>query len=348
MTLAERIFSVLVERIFSVLVENGKPLSIQKLYEEIQDKPKTTIRGRIYENLGRMFKKVARGVYWIENDESACVVVEADGRKEGLSLLDSNSIDAIVCDHPWDDSGNKGTNRNFTSDYNCFQYTLSDFQEKARVLKDGAFLVEVLPNENSTNFQYLYNLKMMAKEAGFEYYAKIPWKKGNFIANTGRSSKNSEDIMIFHKGAKARKLRPDTKKIRRGDTEAKMSGTAYMLPTCFDVEPPSRKERIHQAEKPIDLFTKIIEAITLPGEIIVDQFAGSGALGASILSLKNRIGILFESLKSNVKKIAKRLNATCIYAENYKGDEIKAIKGNVREPFHPVTLNSQMEQLSLF
>jgi len=35
-----------------------------------------------------------------------------------------------------------------------------DFKEKARVLKDGCFLVEVLPAENENNYEYLYQIKV--------------------------------------------------------------------------------------------------------------------------------------------------------------------------------------------
>ena len=38
-----------------------------------------------------------------------------------------------------------------------------DFKEKARVLKDGCFLVEVLPAENENNYEYLYQIKKYAK-----------------------------------------------------------------------------------------------------------------------------------------------------------------------------------------
>ena len=47
----------------------------------------------------------------------------------------------------------------------------------------------------------------MAEKEGFKYYAKVTWKKGTFVSNTGRKAKNSEELMIFSKG-KARCLRP--------------------------------------------------------------------------------------------------------------------------------------------
>lgn len=270
---------------------------------KISDKPNTTIRGRIYDNLGIKFERVSKGVYRALDNN--CVLLEGNGRD--LSFLDDESIDAIVTDHPWDDKkSNKGGDRNFANSYNCFNYTKEDFKEKARVLKDGAFLVEVFPAENENNFKYLYKCKIMAEEAGLFYYAKVPWKKGSFISNTGRKAKNTEDLMFFTKG-KARSLRIDAKKSKANNKECFMSGTNKMLPTEFDVDTTKRSEKIHQSEKPSTLWTSVLEYITREGEIVLDQFAGSGSLGEAAM-LINRKCILIEILKENVEKIKNRLN----------------------------------------
>ena len=71
--------------------------------------------------------------------------------------------------------------------------------------------MEFLPEENGENYGYLYQVKQLAKEAGLQYYAKVAWKKDSFVANTGRKSKNTEEIAFFTKG-KARNMRPDPKK----------------------------------------------------------------------------------------------------------------------------------------
>ena len=60
----------------------------------------------------------------------------------------------------------KGGNRDFAK-YELFRYEKNDFIEKQRVLKDGAFLVEFLPEENEDNMDYLYQIKMMAKRCWF-------------------------------------------------------------------------------------------------------------------------------------------------------------------------------------
>ena len=304
------------KRIVSVLKNIGRPATIKEISNQIKDKPESTIRGRLNENVNKIFKRVARGVYWFVNEEVTSGVLVLEGNGRDLSMFEDESIDAIITDHPWEDKkSNKGGNRHFDSTYDTFRYTLEDFKEKARVLKPGAFLVEILPAENENNYKYLFEIKQMAEQCGLLYYAKVPWKKGTFVSNTGRKSKNTEDIMIFSKG-KARSLRPDKKKMKREGGEHYMSGTAEMLPTAFetfedvdeiDVQAVPTKKRIHQAEKPIELYEQIIKMVTRPGEIILDQFAGSGNLGAAALKT-NRFAILFEIVKENIQKIRQRLS----------------------------------------
>lgn len=211
----------LANTIYSCFKDKGE-FSLKDAYSENSDKPKETVRARIYDNLGVKFERVAKGLYkTIEGDES-CVVIEGDGG-----------------------------DRNFAT-YDCFRYTLDDFREKARVLKDGSFLVEILPAENENNYDYLYQIKKYAEQCGLLYYSKVTWKKGNFVSNTGRKSKNTQDVMIFSKG-KARSLRIDAKKTKDTGTPQYMSGTAQMLPAMFDIPPVARKNKIHQSELPLTL-----------------------------------------------------------------------------------------------
>ena len=146
-----------------------------------------------------------------------------------------------------------------------------------------------------------------AKEAGFIYYSKVPWKKGTFVSNTGRKAKNTQDIMIFSKG-KARNMRYDKKKSDMTGENHYMSGCNGMLPTMFDVQPVARKNKIHQSELPVELCEKILEYVTYEGEIVLDSFAGSGVVGVAALN-KKRSCILIEILKENIEKIKTRFNS---------------------------------------
>lgn len=295
----------LVEKLFNCF-KDCESFSLQDAYQQNPDKPQETVRARIYEKIGIKFERVAKGVYrTIENDNEQCVLIEGNGRD--LSMINDNSIDCILTDHPWlDIKSNKGGTRVFAL-YDCFRYTLEDFKEKARVLKDGCFLVEVLPAENENNYEYLYQIKKYAKEAGFIYYSKVPWKKGTFVSNTGRKAKNTQDIMIFSKG-KARNMRFDKKKSDMTGEKHYMSGCNGMLPTMFDVQPVARKNKIHQSELPVELCEEILEYVTYEGEIVLDSFAGSGAVGVAALN-KKRSCILIEILKENIEKIKTRFNS---------------------------------------
>lgn len=247
-----------------------------------------SIRARIYESIDKGYiTKISRGVYQVINKDntSQCILIQGNGRD--LSNIPDNSIDAIITDHPYSDTkSNKGGNRSF-ADYPVFKYTLDDFKEKYRILKEGHYLVEFLPEENANNFEYLYQIKKFAQEAGFEYYTKVSWTKGVFKANTGRKSKNTEDILFLTKG-KSASWRPDIKKTKKFNDgkDYFMSGCRKMLPATFNHQPTPKKEAIHQAEKPISLFEDILDYITFEGDVVLDQFAGSMNLVKACLNKK--------------------------------------------------------------
>ena len=293
----------LAERIFTCFKFEDS-FSLRDAYAHFNENANETIRARIYENLGIKFQRIAKGVYKTISDNQTCVLIEGDGRD--LSFLKDNSIDCIITDHPWKDSkSNKGGNRSF-SDYDCFQYELADFKEKSRVLKDGCFLVEILPAENENNYKYLYQIKEFAEKSGLLYYSKVTWKKGNFVSNTGRKAKNTQDVMIFSKG-KARNMRFDSKKSSLLQSNYYMSGTVKMLPTMFDIAPVPVNKKIHQSELPVSLCEEIIEYVTYENETILDSFAGSGSVGIAALN-KNRNCILIEKDNKASRLICERFS----------------------------------------
>lgn len=302
---------ILADRLFQCFREK-EVFTLQDAYVSNLDKPKETIRARIYDNLGIRFTRLAKGIYrTIDSYEEACILLEGNGRD--LSMLEDNSIDCILTDHPWlDVKSNKGGTRSFAV-YDCFKYSLEDFKEKARVLKDGCFLIEILPAENENNYDYLYQIKQYAKEVGFAYYSKVSWKKGSFVSNTGRKSKNTQDVMIFSKG-KARSMRYDKKKSDLTGRDCYMSGCNGMLPTMFDVQPLSKRDRIHQSELPVSLCEQILQFVTYEGEVVLDSFAGSGVVGEAALRTKRNC-ILIEILRENIEKIMQRLGNNILFQQ---------------------------------
>lgn len=292
-----------------------------------------SIRARIYEGVEKgLFEKVSRGVYkvtsQIDGNRNDCLLINGDGRD--LSMIPDNSIDGIITDHPYDlTKALTGGNRKFAS-YELFKYNQKDFEEKQRVLKEGAFLVEFLPEESEINYQYLFEVKDMAIKSGFKYFAKVPWKKGDFVANTGRKSKNVEDVMIFSKG-EPRALKLDAKKnieiatknnidikgktsyeirdilIDKGFDVCYMKGTNGMLPTTFDHQPRGKNDKVMEAEKPVELLESIISYISNPFETLLDQYTGSGNFVVACLNTnRNSIAIekdevMFNKMVENIQ-----------------------------------------------
>lgn len=87
-----------------------------------------------------------------------------------------------------------------------------------------------------------------------------------------------------------------------------MKGTRKMLPTVFNVAKTPKKDAIHQAEKPIALFEELLDYITLPHELVLDQFAGSANLGQALLN-KKRNGLLIEKDYATYQKAKEHLSA---------------------------------------
>ena len=233
-------------------------------------------------------------VYCLESDFSSAYLLNSNGRT--LEEIKDNSIDCIITDHPWHDpKSNVGGNRNYI-DYNTFKYTIEDFKTKYRVLKDGCYLVEFLPIETANNWEYLSKIKEMAKEAGFLYYCSLVWRKAKAgTRNTGRTTKETEQILIFSKG-KAKRLSDLHKPYK----------TKKILPWEIDIR-ISKTNKNHKAEKPIELYEYLIENLTEQGDICLDQFGGScNLIKASVNT--NRNGIVFEKDETFIEKAVERFN----------------------------------------
>lgn len=66
----------LVDKIFNCF-KDKEFFSLQEVYKENLDKPRETIRARIYEQIGVKFERVAKGVYrTIDCEKEQCVIIE--------------------------------------------------------------------------------------------------------------------------------------------------------------------------------------------------------------------------------------------------------------------------------
>ncbi|MGM0437940.1 MAG: DNA methyltransferase [Bacillota bacterium] len=410
------------DKILQAILETGGKAQLKEIYEKLnaQGDEKNYIRTNIYRNLesyktdNAKFRRVGKkgeGIYEIspqvfmaidKKTNANSLIVHGDGRN--MNMIEDNSIDAILTDHPWEDkkAHRAGNQKDFTNDYSdtTFKYNINDIRNKYRVLKQGRFCVEILPQKNGTNANYLRKVEQMFEQVGFEFYAEANWVKGELKPvrtmngkikkaletaqiYTGRTIKDNQKILFFTKG-KPRKLRPYKAKIKKKfnkllsknqkikdlmdeilDKESKskindsnfynkslkqikyeefssklndvlkdkylneqycMSGAREILPSRFIYR--QVKEKIHQAEKPVQLYKEIINLITKKGEVILDSFAGAGGVAEAAMSIK-RNSIVIEILKENIDKIINRLKAidvTDILSEGAKNIKLPKLE----------------------
>lgn len=270
----------LANEIEKALQSQKECFSLDLIYELFPEQKRTTLRGRINRELiGRgILKRITKGIYVVTKNDRSGVVIEGDARK--LDMLEDESIDLVVADHPYQIA--QGTNRSFNSHYkdSTFEYSKEDLEEKVRVLKDGGFLVEFMPEMKEGNWEYHFKLLNLAKEAGLKLYTKVSWYKaeirdGQLIDHSAFVGRKAvmEDIYIFTKGA-PRKLRER----KQGDELRLERGASAMLPAVIKERPLMPKERAHKAQKPLALLTRIVELFSKASEVVLDQFSGSFSL----------------------------------------------------------------------
>lgn len=265
--------------------------NLDLIYKVFKNEKKSTIRGRVYRDLmGRgSIVRVSKGIYKFHgSDNEEGIILNGDARK--LDLINEKSVHLVVADHPYNIA--QGTNRSFNDSYkdSSFEYNEEDFKEKARVLVDGGFLVEFLPEMKESNWQYISKVLEFASQAGLNFYAKVPWYKAQVVdgklvdrsAFIGRKAV-LEDIYIFSKG------KPRSLRIRKqGEAIRQERGAAKMFPAIFMDLCEIPQNRKHKAEKPESLLTKIIEILSKEKEIVLDQFAGSFVAFYTALKLKRK------------------------------------------------------------
>lgn len=106
-----------------------------------------------------------------------------------------------------------------------------------------------------------------------------------------------------------------------------MKGTSGMLPKAFDFQPKNSKDKVMEAEKPVELLESIIEYISLPDELLLDQFGGSGNFAIACTNTKrNSIVIekseeMFAKMKENVEENLQKTDGKLDVAyENFESE----------------------------
>lgn len=269
------------DKLVEFLANHAKEL--RDIYEHFNDEKESTIRGRLNENIGKCFKRIERGVYIATAGETQALLIEGDAWKV-LDNFEDDSFDAIITDPPYsalDEQMQTGStrkrnlNKGWDFETNDIDETL--YAKMLRVLKPGGHFFCFMPASKHDTIDYIHDQVKTAEKAGFTFNAQWVWdKKHVSLGYNGRP--RHELIMFFSKGK--RHMYPAGHPMRR--TPDVLEHPRIM----------SKKEKVHQTEKPIALIMDLVEFSTLPGDTVLDPFAGSFSLGmAATLTGRNSVGI---------------------------------------------------------
>ncbi len=178
----------------------------------------------------------------------------------GAKGLKSGSVDMVFIDPPYGKDLRMKAEEDDVTPYEDNSYDVLNlidliFKESYRVLKDNTIMMVWF------DIKHYEKLKEVARAAGFSVCdLPVVWCKGGgggVLPNTSYFAMNTEYILHCQKGTRALN--------KKGQ------------PNFFleDRVPP--KQKLHPTQKPSSLLRKIIEQCTLPGELVVDFFAGSAS-----------------------------------------------------------------------
>lgn len=255
----------------------GEPVELQDLYAHLPDEHEHSIRARIYENLGKRFRRVGKGIYVMTEGEASCVVVEGDAWEE-VKRLQTQSVDSFITDpsYGWlDHFVEEGTTRRRMD----WKFERKDIDRELgleiyRVLREGAWAFFMVPAETATTRPHIEKLIGLLEDCGLVFQKRWIWDKVFFgMGYSGRA--RYEGILAMTRGREKRQP------------------CDYRIADVLRHPLIAPARRIHPTEKPQGLLEDLIRFATKACETVLDCFAGSLSTGRAALAL-GRNAILIE------------------------------------------------------
>lgn len=180
-----------------------------------------------------------------------------------LPSMDSGTTDLICTDPPYGVGADKGGFRARTVHHHNYEDTLDVAKSVAESILTEGFRI-CKPRANIFIFcdiELFDYLKLFSANMGWSPFKRpLIWRKSESegLAPWGSAGPRITTEFIFY-----------ATKGRRGLNASPID--------VFDVKRVSRHERLHAAEKPVELLSKLISCATLPGELVLDPCCGSGS-----------------------------------------------------------------------
>ncbi|MFH0989875.1 MAG: site-specific DNA-methyltransferase [bacterium] len=249
---------------------------------------------------GRLFVRVCRGVYVAKHGEAVAIALHGDVW-ERIKEIESEVIDMIITNpgYTWlNHHLERGTTRKQSGSWS---YPTRDIdkdllREMFRVLKSqkesrgtngqpvwgGAHCFIFCPSLTGETKPHIDALITEAETVGFQFNKLFVWdKKQMGMGYNGRP--RYESILFMSKGKRAMPFDKSVKDV----LEHQM-----IFPT----------KRRHESEKPVDLYRELVRFGTMPGDIVMDLFAGSLNVARAALA-EGRHAVVIEIVQKFIEAV---------------------------------------------
>lgn len=227
-----------------------------------------------------------------------------DDAIRALKRLDSNSVDLIIADPPYNLSKNYIGTFDSMEARQFIDFTTSWLTESKRVLKnDGVIYVFM----GMRMISYVYEI--MDRKLGLTFQNWITWHYTQGLGKQKSWSSRHDDILMFSNGGQSTfnldAIRIPQKYYRSINN---MRGANPGNVWDFSHIHYSQKNRAkqHPTQKPEGVIERMILASSNAGDVVLDPFSGSGTT-MRVVQQTNRVGIGIEIESDYIKETEKRL-----------------------------------------
>jgi len=145
----------------------------------------------------------------------------------------------------------------------------------------------------SGTYHNIFRVGTIMQNLGFWLLNTVGWMKYNAMPNfRGMRLKNDIEFIIWAKYNEDSRYTFNHHLMKRFNDfgEGKQLGSVWKINTCVGPERVRDEEgnKLHPTQKPIELLKRIILASTMPGDIILDPFAGTGTTVAMAKRLRRQ------------------------------------------------------------
>ncbi len=194
-----------------------------------------------------------------------------------LHRPDNSKVDAV--DDAWDKFEHMEVYDRFTRDW---------LAEVRRILKpDGTVWV-------IGSYHNIFRVGSVLQDLGYWILNDIIWRKSNPMPNfRGRRFTNAHETLIWASKSKDSKYRFNYDSMKALNEDLQMRSD-WFIPLCTGGErlKGSDGAKAHPTQKPEALLYRVIMASSMPGDLILDPFFGTGTTGAAAKKLgRDYLGI---------------------------------------------------------